>query len=78
MNPFTIFLSPPQSGPLLCIGLCFGAEVERWESPRLDRPTAEMSLLGSALRGSSLLTSFSEATFLSKGFSLWFVMGLAP
>ncbi|GKV52585.1 hypothetical protein SLEP1_g59161 [Rubroshorea leprosula] len=36
-----------------------------------------MPLLGSALRGSSLLTSFSEATFLSKGFSLWFVMGLA-
>jgi len=27
----------------------------------LDRPTAEMPLLGSALRGSSLLTSFSEA-----------------
>lgn len=37
----------------------------------------EMPLLGSALRGSSLLKSFSEATFLSKGFCLWSAMGLA-
>ncbi|CAK9184305.1 unnamed protein product [Ilex paraguariensis] len=31
----------------------------------LDRPTIEMPLLGSALRGSSLLKCFFEATFLS-------------
>ena len=52
----------PQSGPLLCIGVCCVAEVDLGKSPTgLDRPTAEMPLLGSALRGSSLLKSFYEA-----------------
>lgn len=73
----------PQSGPLLCIGLCCGAEVERSFGKAPGRPTAVVNNLAgvsSSLRGSSLLTSFSEATFpflvLSKGFSLWSAMGL--
>ena len=58
----------PQSGPLLCIGLCFGAEVERsfGKVPNWSWPTNcrnALAWVSSSLRGSSLLTSFSEATF---------------
>lgn len=79
MNPFTIYLSSSPSLVPFFVSV-FVAELRSkgafGKSPTgLDRPTAEMPLLGSALRGSSLLTSFSEATFLSKGFCLWSAMG---
>lgn len=82
MNPFTIFLSSSPSLVPFFVSV-FVAELRSkgalGKSPTgLDRPTAEKPLLGSALRGSSLLKSFSEATFLSKGFCLWSAMGLAP
>lgn len=81
MNPLTFFLSSSPSLVPFFVSVLV-AELRSkgalGKSPTgLDRPTAEMPLLGSALRGSSLLKSFSEATFLSKGFCLWSAMGLA-
>lgn len=81
MNPLTLFLSSSPSLVPFFVSVLV-AELRSkgalGKSPTgLDRPTAEMPLLGSALRGSSLLKSFSEATFLSKGFCLWSAMGLA-
>lgn len=75
MNPFS---SPPHFH-LLCIGFCGrSGRKERRESARLDRPTSGMSLLGSVLQGSSLLTTCSRVTFLSHAFSFCFLMGLVP
>lgn len=76
----SFYSSPPSVGsPSLyrCLLRSWGRK-ELWESPQLvlTDQLPKCPCLGQLCGG--LLKSFSEATFLSKGFCLWSAMGLAP